>query len=166
MTYGLTTLGVLYIVWHGRASIRQRLNLIRLGGVRLAGIVVLLAVYFTIPLFLLHGPIEADAHSLKALRTSVEQVGDRVALDRAQYVETPDGPRLKYYGGRVQMQAEGLDVQPPSTVSVRGVLTGADTIRVTDHHLHAGRLRDYPSYLGLAFIAFVWTIAGWRAYRA
>jgi hypothetical protein len=165
VTYGLTTLGVLYIVWHGRASIRQRLNLIRPGGVRLAGIVVLLAVYFTIPLFLLHGPIEADAHSLKALRTSVEQVGDCVALDRAQYVETPDGPRLKYYGGRVQMQAEGLDVQPPATVSVRGVLTGADTIRVTDHYVHAGRMRDYPSYLGLAFIAFVWTIAGWRAYR-
>ena len=141
------------------------MNLIRPGEARLAGVVLLLVAYVLIPLFLLHGPIEADAHSLKALCTSVEQVGDRVALDRAQYVETPDGPRLKYYGGRVQMQAEGLDVQPPSTVSVRGVLTGADTIRVTDHHLHASRLRDYPSYLGLAFIAVVWTIAGWRAYR-
>jgi hypothetical protein len=165
VTYGLTTLGVLYIVWHGRASIRQRLNLIRPGGVRLAGIVVLLAVYFTIPLFLLHGPVEADAHSLKALHVSAERVGHRVALDQARYVNTPDGPRLELYKGRVQLRVEKLDVQPPATVSVRGVLTGADTIRVTDHYVHAGRMRDYPSYLGLAFIAFVWTIAGWRAYR-
>ena len=75
MTYGLTTLGVLYIVWHGRASIRQRLNLIRPSGVRLAGIVVLLAVYFTIPLFPLRGPVEADAHSLKALHVSANGWG-------------------------------------------------------------------------------------------
>ena len=92
-------------------------------------------------------------------------MGHRVALDQTRYVNTPDGPRLKLYKGRVQLRVEKLDVQPPATVSVRGVLTGADTIRVTDHYVHAGRMRDYPSYLGLAFIAFVWTIAGWRAYR-
>ena len=165
VTYGLTTLGVLYIVWHGWASICQRLNLIRPGGVRVAGIVVLLAAYFLTPLFLLRGPIEADTRSLKALSTSAERVGQHVALDRARYVDTPDGPRLKLYRGRVQLRVRELDVQPPATVSVRGVLTGANAIRVTDHHLHAGRLRDYPSYLGLAVIAIVWIIAGWRAYR-
>ena len=94
-----------------------------------------------------------------------ERVGHRVALDQARYVNTPDGPRLELYKGRVQLRVEKLDVQPPATVSVRGVLTGADTIRVTDHYVHAGRMRDYPSYLRLAFIAIVWTIAGWRAYR-
>ena len=125
----------------------------------------MLVAYVLIPLFLLRSPIEADAHSLKALHVSAERVGHRVALDQARYVNTPDGPRLELYKGRVQLRVEKLDVQPPATVSVRGVLTGADTIRVTDHYVHAGRMRDYPSYLGLAFIAFVWTIAGWRAYR-
>ena len=49
----------------------------------------------------LRGPVEADAHSLKALHAFAERVGHRVALDQARYVNTPDGPRLELYKGRV-----------------------------------------------------------------
>jgi hypothetical protein len=163
-TYALTALGLAYVAWHGRPTLHQRLDLVRPSTYRLAGISVLLVGYFTIPFLLLQGPVQADASSLKTLSRSANRVGHRVALDRAQYVDAQDGPRLEHYQGRVEMQVEGLGIQPPATVSIRGVLAAENKIRVIDHHVHIGKLRNYPSYVGLAFIAVVWMGAVRREY--
>ncbi|MFB6231275.1 MAG: hypothetical protein ABEL04_08975 [Salinibacter sp.] len=163
-TYALTALGLAYVAWHGRPTLHQRLDLVRPNAYRLAGIGVLLVGYFTVPFLLLQGPVQADASSLKTLSRSSNRIGHRVALDRAQYVDTQEGPCLKHYQGRVQMQVEGLEIQPPATVSIRGVLVAENKIRVADHHVHIGKLRNYPSYVGLAFIAVVWMGAVRREY--
>jgi hypothetical protein len=163
-TYSLTALGLACVVWYWRPALRQPLGLVRPDAFRLVGGGVLLVGYFTVPFLLLQGPLGADASSLKTLSGSASQVGHRAALDRVQYVDAREGPRLETYRGRKQMQVEGLEVQPPATVSVRGVLVAENKIRVTDHHVHIGRLRDYPSYVGLAFIAILWVNAVMREY--
>jgi len=164
-TYTLTAVGLAYVVWYWRDSVRQKPGLIRPGFPRLAGIVLLLVSYFTVPFALLQGPIQADAHSIRTLRESDVRMGHPVELDRVQYVETQEGLRLKHYGGNVLLRAENLKIKPPATVSIHGVIAGKNKVRVTGHHVHAGSLRDYPSYLGLAFIAVVWVGALAKAYR-
>lgn len=155
-TYVLTALGLLVVGWHAWRGFARPPALVRPSWGRLAAMAGLLAVYAAGPLLLLQGPVVADAHSIGTLSRPLERQGHAVAIDRARYVETPGGPRLEHYRGRVLLRAEGLSAEPPATVSVRGVLTGKNTIRVTDQYIHAGPLRDYPSYLGLLFIAAVW----------
>lgn len=164
-TYMLTAVGLAYVVWHWPLGVRQKPELIWPGVPRLFGSALLLVGYFAAPFALLQGPIRADAHSIRTLRESDARVGHPVELDRVQYVEARKGPRLVHYRGSVLLRAENLDIEPPATVSVRGVIAGENKVRVTDHHVHAGSLRDYPSYLGLAFIAVVWMGALATAYK-
>ena len=160
VTYALTALGLLYILWHWRSSWSEKLDLAQLTGFRLAGTGGLLVGYFTLPLLLLHGPIEANTHYLKTLDEPRDRTGRYVEIDRARYISTQEGAFLEYFSGRARV--ESLKIQPPATVSIRGVFGAKDTIRVIEHHVHAGQFRDYPSYLGLTLISVIWVGASVR----
>lgn len=162
-TYVLTAFGLVYVGWYWQSSVKESLGLTWPGIWRLTGILVLLAGYFAGPLFLLRGPIEADAHSLEVLRETQERVGRQLELDRAGYVSTQSGHFLKYYGERVQV--EELKVASPATVSIRGVFVDRHKIRITKLHVHPGGLRDYPSYLGLALVVAVWGTAALKSWK-
>lgn len=155
-TYTLTAFGLLYMGWHWRASGRDPPEAMWPGVSRVVGIVILLGSYVLGPLVILQQPIEADAHSLNTLSQSDGKVGRSVAMDRARYGQTKNGYVLFHFGGRVRV--EDMGISAPATVSVRGVFTAEDKIRVNRLHVHASGLRDYPSYLGLTLIAAIW---GW-----
>lgn len=156
-TYALTALGLLYIVWHWQASVSEPPGLAWPGMPRLVGILVLLGGYFLGPLFLLQEPIEADAHSLKTLSESRGRTGRSVEMDRAEYIRDQDEYFLVQFGKRVRV--EKLGIPAPATVSIRGVFEDNNVIRVTQYHVHADRLRNYPSYLGLGLILATWIVA-------
>lgn len=162
-TYVFTALGLLFIGWYWRTTVRQKLDLIWPSTWRLAGILALLGSYFFGPLFLLQEPIEADAHSLGTLSGTQVRTGRHVEMDRARYVRTQEGTFLRYYGGKEQVRVEDLGMSSPATVSIRGVFADENTVRVTEYHIHAGGLRDYPTYLGLGVISIVWIAAACRA---
>lgn len=160
-TYLLTGLGLVYFFWYGRLSLKQGLGFGELNLLRVAGIGGLVIGYFAIPFLLLQGPKEADSHYLKTLNMAQGRTGHYVELDRARYVKTQEGRFLSYYGGTDQVRVEPLKLKPPVTVSVRGIFVSENKIRVIDHHVHPGGVRDYASYLGLGLILAVW-IAAWR----
>lgn len=154
VTYCLTALGLGVILWYWRSSLREPPDLAWTSPARWGGGLAVVAGYFAFPFLLLQAPIEADTHYLKTLQKSEKRVGHSVAFDREQYLETQKGAVIEYYGGRVSV--EPLDVEATATVSLRGVFTEKNQLGVMDYHVHAGGLRNYASYLGLALIAFIW----------
>lgn len=163
-TYVLTAFGLLYIAWHWRTCINEPPGLTWPSIPRLVGIIVLLGAYFLGPTFLLQQPVETDAHSLKTLSKTDGRTGRPVEMDRAGYVRDQGEYFLVKFGEQVQV--EKLGVQAPATVSIQGVFATKNRVHVTEHHVHAGALRDYPSYAGLAFIALVWMGSVMREYKA
>lgn len=160
VTYGLTAFGLGYILRYWRPSLSETLDLVWTRPARWMGLGVVLVGYLALPFLLLPAPIEADTHYLGTLQASENRVGHAVAFDREQYLETQNGAVIEYYGGRVAV--EPLEVESPATVSLRGVFIEENQIRATAYHVHAGGLRNYASYLGLALIAFIWGAALWR----
>jgi hypothetical protein len=160
VTYGLTVFGLGYILWHWQSSLRGTLNLVWARPARCMGMGSVLVGYFALPLLLLQAPIEANTHSLRTLQKSEDRVGHTVAFDRQQYLETQNGAVIEYFGGRVSV--EPLKVEAPATVSLRGTFVEENKIQATAHHVHAGGLRNYASYLGLSLIAFIWIVALWK----
>lgn len=167
VTYGLTVLGLAYIIWYWRPAVQGEWDIALPTVPQFTGVVVLLSAYFVVPILLLQGPIEANAHYLKTLGGDEERRGSYVEIDRAQYVRTDEGAILRYYGGGDQVRVEEIELESPATISIRGIFAEDDEIRVIDYHVHAGGLRNYTSYLGLVLILFVWAAAlGRRALRA
>lgn len=160
VTYGLTVFGLGYILWYWQSSLRETLDLVWTRPARWVGLGGVLVGYFAVPFLLVQAPIEANTHSLRTLQTSENRVGHTVAFDREQYLETQNGAFIEYFGGRVPV--EPLKVEAPATVSLRGTFVEENKIRATAHHVHAGGLRNYASYLGLSLIAFIWGVALWK----
>ncbi|MCS3700168.1 hypothetical protein GGQ20_001477 [Salinibacter ruber] len=161
-TYALTVLGLIYIFWHWKDSMKDVPGLIWPSGSRLGGIVVLVGIYFLGPLFLLQEPIESNAHFLEVLYEK-DRIGRSVEFDRARYVEREGEMRIEYYGGADQVSIKRLKIEPPSTVSIRGVFVEDNKVRATEYYVHASGLRDYASYAGLMLIVLVWSAALWDA---
>jgi hypothetical protein len=162
-TYALTVLGLIYIGWHWKDSMKDVPGLIWPSGSRLGGIVVLAGIYFLGPLFLLQEPIESNAHFLEVLHEEEDRIGRSVEFDRARYVEREGGMRIEYYGGADQVSIKRLKIESLSTVSIRGVFVEDNKVRATEYHVHASGLRDYASYAGLMLIVLVWSAALWDA---
>jgi hypothetical protein len=163
VTYGLTALGLGYVLWYWGPSLNEPLDLTWTRPARWAGVGAVLVGYFGLPFLLLQAPIEADTHYLETLRTSKGRVGHAVAFDRAQYLEIQNGACIEYYGGRVPV--EPLKVEAPATISLQGTFVEEDKIRATAYHVHAAGLRNYASYVGLSLIAFIWGVSLWREGR-
>lgn len=161
LTYFLTGLGLVAVVWQWRGSIEHKLEFSPLSMPRVMGSVLLVTGYFLLPFLFLDGPREANNHYLKTLNASQDRVGQYVELDRARYVTTPDAQYLSYYGGAERVPVEPLELHSLATVSVRGIFVEDHKLRVIETHLHPEGLRDYASYLGLGLIVVIWAVA-WR----
>lgn len=163
LTYVLTAGGLIFLFVYGRTCFEEPPDLVvpRLG--RALAVALLVTLYFAGPLLLVRGPVEADAHSLAVLSDARGRIGRPVAIDRAQLRRTNEGPVLRYFGGSERVSVEGLEVDAPATVSVRGVFVDSDTVRVLDHHVHGEGIRDYFSYAGVGLIFILWMGAWIRA---
>lgn len=156
ITYVMSGLGLVYIVTYWRRSTFVQVPL-RLSATRLAAAGTFIAAYGLLPLLLLQQPVEANNHFLCTLMAN-SRSGRYVELDRVRYIQTEEGGALDYWG-REQIAVEGVDIDPPASVSVRGVFTGNQKIRVTDYHVHPKGVRNAASYIGLILIMTVWVIA-------
>jgi hypothetical protein len=154
LSHGLTGLGVLFVAWAWRHGLWGPLELdTRHWPLAL----LLLLVYATLPAALVPSAYEADVHDTKTLKEA--RIGEAVAFDREEFDH-----RLKPWNHR----AYTLRGQAPSAkaiVSLEGVLVAADTLRVEQLHIHAGRSRDIPTLLGLGILATA-LLVGLRRRRA
>ena len=126
---------------------------------RVSAIFGLIAAYFALPLLLLQAPVEADTHYLETLSNLEENVGSWVEIDRPRYLIRDGNPLLSYFSGAGEVRVVNMDVAAPATVSVRGSVIAADTLRVEEFHVHSNWSRDTASYVGLTLILILWITA-------
>lgn len=155
--YILTAASALFVVLTVRAAVRPGIPLRWPSGRRAVEAGLLLLAYLVLPLLWLDGPRDANNHYLETRRHAEQRPGQYVELDRKICVPLESGAcRLMDV-----FRAEGLDLERPATVSVRGVFVDSQTIRVIEAHVHHPWFRDTMSYIGLTIVGLVWMVWFW-----
>lgn len=166
-TLALTGLGAVYLIWAWRAAPSDLGDLVPPRGRSAAWASLALALYMFGPIPAAPFIERANAHFVGTLRAPSDRIGEEIGLDRARYVA---GTRTLFPGTGGAFDAAfadaGMAPEEDAVLSIRGVLSGADRILVTEAHSHDGRARDIGSYLGLAILVIWWVRAGARTLRA
>ena len=153
-TYLLTAFGLIYLVWNWKRAVIIHFNLTWQPALRLFVIIALIAVYFSIPLLLLDGPEEADNHFVKTLRNRNDRPGHHVELDRNSYLHHQSGGTIRTYAGE-ELSVDGIKLDHPASVSVKGSFVTEDKIHVSQYHVHSKWFRSSASYLGLSLVSIL-----------
>lgn len=151
----LTGLGILYLWLALRKGHRWHSIGVSLDWKRIAGVSLMLALYFAGPLPFLKAAEKADVHSIGTLRAVESRPARRVELDRSRYSVADGRPQLRLFSGEILVAAGDLP-PAPGTVSVRGRFVDSKTLQIEEYHVHRNWFRDAASYVGLLLLAFVW----------
>lgn len=113
-----------------------------------------LAVWLAGPIVFMDCVEEANLHNTQTLRDIDNRNGQQIMIDRNRVVTHSDGElHLQLWTGE-QLRLTNPEGLPKSGVtSLEGTFVGSDAVSVQEIHLHHEHLRDWLSYLGLAFIA-------------
>ncbi|MBU1694022.1 MAG: hypothetical protein KKC51_08670 [Verrucomicrobia bacterium] len=160
----LTGFGLVYGLWSWRhqavgppGTINPR------GHLRLAVAAAGILSYVLLPLAFLHGPLEADAFSIRTLKDIPGRPSRAAAFDRALFLPG-DGGRLRLFTGEI-LRVEGIPLDRKRLVTVSGVFLAPDRFRADQWTAHTPGFRDTATGLGLAFGAALWLHAGVRGAR-
>lgn len=154
-SYVMIGAGLAYFGWTLRTPLTGSIRLrFRHGWHLTAGIALLLA-YLLVPLGLQRGLWLADSHYVRTLMETTERPGRIVEFDRNAY-EPREGPDVLVTFAREEIVLVGPTLERKAVVSLRGRFVDQRTIAVEHLHEHAGGLRDYASYVGLALVAWTW----------
>ncbi|MFQ5587883.1 MAG: hypothetical protein ACE5F7_03495, partial [Nitrospiria bacterium] len=166
-TYVVTVLGLSYMLFHWRKSSRLSWPIHLQSKRYFCAAVVLLLVYLILPLAFLKASEARDNHFVKTLREVAARPGKLIEFDRAfyRYENNKAGGKLISFGGEV-FDVKGLTLNDSSNISIRGVFIDSNTVQVQAYHLHPSYFRDNASYVGLAFITFLWGLSGFSAWTA
>ncbi|MDD3619046.1 MAG: hypothetical protein RBR09_09085 [Desulfobulbaceae bacterium] len=115
----------------------------------------LLAVYFILPIPLASGPAGADNHFVTTLRDRENRAGKYLELDRSRY-RSSDNTVAVFSGERLKVR--GMTLPEDGVVSVRGNFIDQHTIHISAYHVHSP-LRDISSVAALAGVMTVWVVA-------
>lgn len=159
VTAVLVLAGAAYLGWEWRWGPRgpdTRVPVV-LHRTRAAAATLLAVAYLAAPPAFFGDVLASGSHSLDVL-VDDDRAGREVELDRVGFRpgDGDDGPTgtLRVTGGT--LAATGRLPADAATVSVRGVLVDARTVRVMEHHVHRSTERDLASVLGLGLVAVVW----------
>ena len=133
-------------------------------GRRLAGLVVLGAVYLAGPAALMSGPWAANSHFVKTLSETGARPGQQIEIDRNRVVSEDGGLVLQAWPGE-RISLSGPVPETPGKYSLMGTFRDPGTIEVTAVHAHPSGLRDKASYLGLVLVLLFWARCAWRRVR-
>lgn len=155
-TVALTLLGAVWVAfaWWRAPGDPIGVRLPR-SGARLAAAVALLLAWLALPVPLSAAVERADAHFVGTLRDPASRSGKPIAFDRVRYERSPSGGFVESWNGERLRVARGAPARS-GVISLRGRFTDASTLEIERLHLHAGRARDYPSYVGLLLVLGVW----------
>jgi hypothetical protein len=158
VTIVMTLAGVAYYLWAFRHFAREPLPVSHPYRKQLLVVLGLAAVYLAGPLILLEAPLRHDNHSIQTLREREMRPGRSLELDRVRYLDTEGTDAVRTFAGE-RLAVSGIDLARSGTVSVRGRFVDGNTVWVSEMHRHWGRIRDIPSYLGLALVGVLWLAA-------
>lgn len=160
-TLVLTGLGLVYLLWHWREALRTPLELVAPRSWRWPVAGLLLLGYALLPLVFVGGPAALDSHYVNTLRQVDERPGRYLELDRARFHPDQQGGVLEIYTGE-RLRVQGLSLEEPTKVSVKGRFIAPDILRVETVQVH-GEQRDVFSIVGLGALAVLWGVALWRS---
>lgn len=125
----------------------------------------LLSAYGLLPWILLGGVKASDTHFLRTISSGAARAGREIAVDRGDLVRDATGDRLRLYSGE-EIAVVGRMPPRSAVVSVRGRFRDAQTLEIEALHVHAGRLRNLGSYIGLILVVCAWLLPNRDAARA
>ncbi|MHC4339193.1 MAG: hypothetical protein ACYSX0_03125 [Planctomycetota bacterium] len=148
-TYLLTLLGLIYFsfAWWRRPGRSVSLRFPR--GRALIGATALLAAYFLLPLALMGGADDANAHFVHTVREP--RAGAKVEFDRIRYEQSLERDVLRTWA-RTEIAVEGNTPGEAAQISLRGVYKDPKTLIIREYHVHEGFSRDLMSYAGLVLL--------------
>ncbi len=155
-TAALTLAGAVWVLWAWRRSPGERVGIrLPLPGWRRVAAGGLLFVYLALPPLFFGAVDRADAHFVGTLRDTASRGGKHVEFDRARYERTSSTGILRIWTREELRVVRG---GPPRSgvVSVRARFADAQTLVIEEVHVHAGRAREVPTYLGLLVLLAVW----------
>ncbi|MGB3619930.1 MAG: hypothetical protein WBA20_01130 [Ketobacter sp.] len=152
-SYALTVWGLIIMLFYWRESTSRPPDLVFNAKSTLACLI-LLAVYFLLPLALIEQVRQHDSHYNATLH-SHDRKGKTIAFDRKTVKPDEHGGWLvDLYGEWIPLDGvEGRDLQ---IVSIKGHFSEHSRIAVSDYRVHPGLLRNYLSMVGLFLVALVW----------
>jgi hypothetical protein len=156
-TYALTALGFCYFLFYSREALSEPWDIQFLPLPRILTAIVFIALYFLLPIALLNGPAEKDAHYVSTLRGE-DRHDKYIEFDRAKFIASKERSIVKPFTGN-EFTINNLPEQGEKTISIRGQFISDNSLTVTDYHIHS-RFRDFASYIGLMFVAGFWMVSG------
>lgn len=150
----LTGLGVVVLVVFAAGETLKPLYF-TISRKRLIPAILLGTLYFLTPPLFFRGPLSADNHFAATIVDRTHRSGRKVSFDRAHY--DPVTRTLRIFSGE-RLKITGLPVQESGTVSIQGIFTDQNTVRVLKWHLHSP-LRSISTMIGLGSIFLVWMVA-------
>ena len=157
-TYALTLLGLIFIGWNWRHSLRQPVEFSQRLGKGVFQCLALLVLYFTVPLFLLEGPAAKNSHFVKTLRNVETRVGRPLEIDRNDYIKKADGDVVTTFAREV-LRVKDQKLDHSAKVSVRGKFIKPDTIQILQIHEHSRWFRDVSTYIAIIILSTMWGVA-------
>ncbi len=155
ITYGLTMLGLAYVLWMWRGFFQGRL--INLGPKpKYLGLAMICFMsYMLLPFLMMSGPEIADNHFVHTLRAKETRQGKAIEFDRVSYnFQAQDGSIRTFAKENIQLHLAPLDHS--GTISLKGRFADQSLIRVDEWHIHVPFFRDAASVIGLVLLAFLW----------
>lgn len=164
LTYFLTLLGVIYVVWMWKPAIEEPPAFSHLSSYSIILFLGLFIMYWVLPGILLDGPLRENNHYVKTLLAKHERVGQIVEIDRALYKKGEKGDTLETFGDE-EIRILNSQRVSSSQVSVRGRFVDPQTLKVLEIHEHVRWFRDGSSYIGILWLILMWGVAWVRSPR-
>lgn len=161
VTYGMTVLGLGYLVFTWRVAIDQPLIPSMPSAKNVSLACLCLIAYFVFPFVVMNGPEQADNHFLQTLRKAEVRKGRLVEFDRVSYIKKESGAMIRTFSN--EYLHVGSDPLPRSAlVSIKGRFTSADSLEINDLHIHSSWFRDAASMVGLGLFGMLCIVSMMR----
>jgi len=154
ITYGLTLLGFLVLVYYGSRDWKTPVVLAA-DRAKYGMAVLLLAAYFAAPLFFSGEPYKANNHYVHTLLNVEQRPGKYLELDRSRFRSRDNTVRM-FSGERFKVQ--GVRPDRDAVISVQGYFVDKNTIHISAMHVHSP-LRDISTKFALGGIILIWLVA-------
>ncbi len=122
---------------------------------RIATSLILVLIYFALPLLFIQKPYEYNYFNLAIWANSEARVGSTIMLDRADYI--PGDPATIHNQSLPKpVVPQNLELKDKAVISLKGELMEDGALRINDYYIHHSYFRNYASILGLILIALIW----------
>lgn len=155
VTYGLTMLGLVYVLWVWRGSCQEPLINLQTRPVFLGVALTCFMSYLLLPFLFMQGPEVADNHFVHTLRAKEIRQGKPIEFDRITYTREEKQGTVRTFGKEI-LRLDSTPLQHSGTLSLKGRFIDRDVLQIDEWHEHVPLFREAASIIGLGLLAILW----------